>query len=192
MFNNSDKVVLYIFALLTLANTVALAEMKKTINRIDKRGEVEVFLEKPTEVKPVPINTFKGPSLYNNKTKIVFNDEKEFTCLAENIYYEARGEPYIGKIAVAHTTFNRAEKVGSFCGAVHAPSQFSWTLNTQEKPHGREWEASKHAAKMFVNGVRVKNLEHTDHYHANYVDPYWNVNMKRTGIIGNHIFFASK
>jgi spore germination cell wall hydrolase CwlJ-like protein len=166
--------------------------LNNRVSKLEKRGSVEVTLEKPVEVKPVPTNTYNGPRLYNNKTKIVFHDSKEFTCLAENIYYESRGEPYIGKIAVAHTTFNRAEKVGSFCDAVHAPSQFSWTLNTQEKPHGREWEASKHAAKMFANGVRVKNLEHTDHYHASYVDPYWNVNMKRTATIGTHQFYASK
>lgn len=194
MCNKFDRGVLYLFALVAIANTVALADIKKTVKKVDKKGEVEVFLEPVSKWKSeVKVSgDFKGPRLYNNKTKIVFNDDKEFACLAENIYYEARGEPYIGKIAVAHTTFNRAEKVGSFCDVVHAPSQFSWTLNTQEKPHGREWEASKHAAKMFVNGVRVKNLERTDHYHANYVDPYWNVNMKRTGTIGNHIFFASK
>jgi len=188
----SDYGIIIVLSVGLLANSIADIRLEKRVSKLEKRGEVEVFLEKPTEVKPVPTNTYKGPRLYNNKTKIVFHDSKEFTCLAENIYYESRGEPYIGKIAVAHTTFNRAEKVGSFCDAVHAPSQFSWTLNTQEKPHGREWEASKHAAKMFANGVRVKNLEHTDHYHANYVDPYWNVNMKRTAIIGAHQFYASR
>lgn len=188
----SDYGIIILLSVGLLANSIADIRTQNRLDKLEKRGEVEVFLEKPTEVKPVPTNTYKGPRLYNNKTKIVFEDPKEFTCLAENIYYESRGEPYIGKIAVAHTTFNRAEKVGSFCDAVHAPSQFSWTLNTQEKPHGREWEASKHAAKMFANGVRVKNLEHTDHYHANYVDPYWNVNMKRTAIIGAHQFYASR
>jgi len=188
----SDYGIIIVLSVGLLANSIADIRLEKIVSKLEKRGEVEVFLEKPTEVKPVPTNTYKGPRLYNNKTKIVFHDSKEFTCLAENIYYESRGEPYIGKISVAQVTYNRAEKVGSFCDAVHAPSQFSWTLNTQEKPHGREWEASKHAAKMFANGVRVKNLEHTDHYHANYVDPYWNVNMKRTAIIGAHQFYASR
>ena len=190
--SNFTRGVISGLVLATIANTVLIEKLDARVSKVEKKGEVEAFLE-PLSAMPVKKEVgYRGPRLYNNHTKIVFNDSKEFTCLAENIYYEARGEPYIGKIAVAHTTFNRAEKSGSFCDVVHAPNQFSWTLKTQDKPQGREWEASKHAAKMFVNGVRVKNLENTDHYHANYVDPYWNVNMKKTGTIGNHIFFASK
>tara|TARA_R110002051_G_scaffold226325_2_gene289031 strand:+ start:284 stop:526 length:243 start_codon:yes stop_codon:yes gene_type:complete len=29
-------------------------------------------------------------------------------CLAQNIYFEARGEPMIGKVAVGHVVLNRA------------------------------------------------------------------------------------
>lgn len=189
----SDNVIIILLSIGLLANSLADIGTQARLGKLEKRGSVEVTLEKVPEVTPTPINTYNGPRLYNNKTKIVFHDSKEFRCLAENIYREARGEPYIGKISVAQVTYNRAEKVGSFCGAVYKKSQFSWTLNKNlKRPHGQEWVAAKDAARMFVHGVRVKNLEQTDHYHTAEVNPIWDNDMKRTAIIGAHQFFASK
>ena len=34
---------------------------------------------------------------------------KQLECLARNIYYEAKGEPFEGKVAVAQVTINRME-----------------------------------------------------------------------------------
>ena len=189
----SDYGIIILLSVGLLANSIADIRLEKRVSKLEKRGSVEVTLEKVPEVSPTPINTYNGPRLYNNKTKIVFHDSKQFRCLAENIYREARGEPYIGKISVAQVTYNRAEKVGSFCDAVFKPNQFSWTLNKNlKRPHGPEWVAAKDAARMFVHGVRVKNLEQTDHYHANYVSPYWNESMRHTATIGSHLFYASK
>jgi spore germination cell wall hydrolase CwlJ-like protein len=189
----SDTGIIILLSIGLLANSLADIRTQARLDKLEKRGEVEVFLEKPTEVKPVPTNTYNGPRLYNNKTKIVFHDSKQFRCLAENIYREARGEPYIGKISVAQVTYNRAEKVGSFCDVVYKKNQFSWTLNKNlKRPHGPEWVAAKDAARMFVHGVRVKNLEQTDHYHTAEVNPIWDNDMKHTATIGGHQFFASK
>ncbi len=35
------------------------------------------------------------------------SEKRELTCLALNVYYEARGEPLAGKYAVAEVTMNR-------------------------------------------------------------------------------------
>ena len=35
--------------------------------------------------------------------------QKQLNCLARNIYHEAGGEPFEGKVAVAQVTINRAE-----------------------------------------------------------------------------------
>ena len=49
--------------------------------------------------------------------------------LTLNIYHEARSEPEIGKLAVAHVTLNRAmEEQKSIEEVVTAPYQFSWTF----------------------------------------------------------------
>lgn len=181
--------------LVFISNTVLLEKLGQRVNRLEakerSKGEVAVFLEPASAFGQAEYN---GPRLYNNHTKIILNDEKEFTCLAENVFYESGHQPYLGKIAVLQTVFNRAEsgKWGySFCNVIHADKQFSWTLYQQKKPYGPAWKASKDAVHAFLNGVRVSSLTKSDHYHADYVSPYWDVHMKKSAVIGNHIFYAS-
>ena len=54
----------------------------------------------------------------------------EITCLAENIYFEARAESYSGKAAVANVTKNRVKDSrwpSTFCGVVtDGPVKESW------------------------------------------------------------------
>ena len=178
------------------STTYVLNDHENRIRSLENAGEVSVTLEKVPEPKVIEVKEYNGPQLYKDKFKIVFSDKKEFQCLAENIYYEARGEGYIGKIAVAQTVLNRAEsgKWGySFCSVIHAKAQYSWTLNKKIKPpHGASWESAKNAAQMFVNGVRVRHLERVKHYHTASVNPIWDNNMKQTAVIGGHQFYASK
>lgn len=188
--NKICRAVLIGLGLVIVSNVILIEKLDARVNKLEKKGEVEVFLEPLSAMKTKEVG-YTGPRLYNNHTKIEFHNDKEFNCLAENIYYESRGEPYIGKIAVAQITFNRAEKVGSFCEVVKKPFQFSWTLIKDiKKPFGTEWKASIHAAKMFVNGVRVKNLEDVEHYHAEYVNPVWDNSMTKVATIGGHQFYG--
>lgn len=178
------------------STTYVLNDHENRIRSLENAGEVSVTLEKVPEPKVIEVKEYDGPQLYKDKFKIVFSDKKEFDCLSRNIYYESRGETLIGKISVAQTVLNRAEtgKWGySFCSVIYAPHQYSWTSNKKLKePHGPSWESSKNAARLFVNGTRVKNLENVKHYHAIYVSPYWKNSMIQTAIVGNHIFYASK
>ena len=178
---------------LTLIHSFSISDLNKRVtalesSQVTNKGSVTATLEPIPEVKQEVKVT---PTLYNNNTKIVFHSSKEFMCLARNIYYEAKGEPYIGQIAVAHITFNRAEKVGSFCEVVHKPKQFSWTLIKDiKKPSGKEWEMAKHTARMFARGVRVKNLEDVQHYHTAQVNPIWDNKMNMVATIGGHQFYG--
>ena len=190
--NKICRGVLIGLGLVTISNIVLIEKLDARVNKLEKHGQVEAFLEPLSAMKVKKEVEYTGPRLYNNHTKIVFNESGEFNCLAENIYYESRGEPYIGKIAVAQITFNRAEKAGSFCEVVKKPNQFSWTLKEQKKPTGGEWKASIHAAKMFVQGVRVKNLEDVQHYHAEYVNPVWDNGMTKVATIGGHQFYEGQ
>lgn len=178
------------------STTYVLNDHENRIRSLENAGEVSVTLEKVPEPKVIEVKEYNGPQLYKDKFKIVFRDKKEFDCLSRNIYYESRGETLIGKISVAQTVLNRAEtgKWGySFCSVIYAPHQYSWTSNKKLKePHGPAWESSKNAARLFVNGTRVRTLEQVKHYHAIYVSPYWKNSMIQTAIVGNHIFYASK
>jgi spore germination cell wall hydrolase CwlJ-like protein len=181
--------------ILVILGLVALFDYVDLNHRVSKleeggKGHVDVFLEPISEDFQ-----YHGPKLFNNNTKIVLNDKREFRCLAENVFFESGHQSYIGKIAVLQTVLNRAESGRwgySFCDVIHAKKQFSWTLKDQKNPHGSAWVASKDAVKAFLNGVRVKNLEEVDHYHATYISPYWNRNMRETATIGDHVFYASK
>jgi spore germination cell wall hydrolase CwlJ-like protein len=63
-------------------------------------------------------------------------DWREVTCLAQNIYFEARGESRVGQLAVAHVTMNRTRSVrypNSVCAVVYQKYQFSWTHNASRR-----------------------------------------------------------
>lgn len=54
----------------------------------------------------------------------------EIGCLAANLYFEARGEPLKGQLAVAKVTLNRVKSKqypDSICAVVFQKHQFSWT-----------------------------------------------------------------
>ena len=57
-------------------------------------------------------------------------DETELKCMAENIYFEGRAEPMVGKIAIGHVVMNRIEDErfpDTICGVVkQGPVRESW------------------------------------------------------------------
>jgi spore germination cell wall hydrolase CwlJ-like protein len=161
---------------------------------------VDVTLESPDRKYPnsndVPPKT-KHAQLFNTGVRINLSS-KEFDCLARNVYFEAKFEPYIGKIAVAQITYNRVKSGrwgNNFCDVVNAKKQFSWRLfkrMREEVPKGMHWIAATHAATMFTKGVRIEKLKDSDHYFASYIKPpKWSKSMKHITDIGLHKFYAS-
>ena len=124
--------------------------------------------------------------------------EREFHCLAKNIFHEAGVEPRAGKIAVAQITLNRlkTKRWGSnVCDVVYAEAQFSWTLDKKKRwsqPHGKLWEESVEVANEFVNGKRLKGLESSHFYHTDYIkQPRWAKGMTKVKKVGQHIFYRN-
>jgi spore germination cell wall hydrolase CwlJ-like protein len=131
--------------------------------------------------------------------KIIKLNNKEFSCLAKNIYFESKYEGYMGKVAVANVTYNRLKSKrwgNTFCSVVYSDEQFSWTIYKRfrnEKPKGEMWKQSKMVAHAFSNGLRVKSLEKANHYHGNYIPtPKWAKNMKKEVEIGRHVFYTGR
>lgn len=163
------------------------------VSNLEGKGEVTVELEPIPEETPEPPKKVLS-SLENIRLKIIM-DKDDLMCLAKNIYYEARGEPYIGKISVAQITFNRVLEGrwgDTICEVVYAKKQFSWTNTKQKPPHGKAWNAAWDAAKAFQYGVRVTTLKDSNHYHNPSVSPTWKEKMNRTAVIAKHIFYAGK
>jgi len=116
--------------------------------------------------------------------------DSETICLAKNIYYEARGEPLRGKLAVAWVTLNRVAS-GKFrdtiCKVVYQPRQFSWTSKRQGKP--KEWDVwleSLQLAYWITSQPQIVAFEAL-YFHAKTVNPGWKKSRLET--IGNHHFY---
>lgn len=111
-------------------------------------------------------------------------------CMAKNIYFEARGESYIGKIAVAHVTLNRVTAAGypdSVCGVVYQRNQFSWTSASSKIRDFKLYEQAKQIAHDVLMGQTKDPTRGAVSFHNRFVDPAWN---KRPVIrIGNHVFY---
>jgi len=128
--------------------------------------------------------------------------QKQLNCLARNIYHEAGGEPFEGKVAVAQVTINRAES-GEFpsdiCQVVYQKNivyekvlcQFSWYCSSASinKPmNGPIYtESMEVAKKVLLEGFRLPSIKHALYFHGDYVNPKWG--KQPVAKIGRHIFY---
>jgi spore germination cell wall hydrolase CwlJ-like protein len=120
--------------------------------------------------------------------------DRETLCLAKNIYYEARGEPMQGQIAVALTTLNRVKShkfPSSICRVVYQPYQFSWTHQNLAPPRkGPEWDTAVFVAQLTQHTLwkYAKNFKAL-YFHNYKVRPKWNRNKIVVAKIGKHTFY---
>lgn len=115
--------------------------------------------------------------------------DTEFDCLTRNIYHEARGEPFKGKVAVGLVTLNRTESKGypnTICGVVYQKHQFSWTKAYKKvKVNAVQWKQSEEAALVALLDRDV-NFKAT-HFHNKSVSPRWK--LQKVAVIANHTFY---
>ena len=129
-------------------------------------------------------------------------------CLATAIYFEARGEPIAGQIAVANVIVNRTEdrrypntvcevvKQGpTYRWATHIPvrhrCQFSFYCDGKKEVINdvHAFNKAVDIAKRTLNGEILDITEGATHYHALYVLPDWAATKTHTVTINNHIFY---
>lgn len=129
---------------------------------------------------------------------------REKKCLAEAIYFEARSEPESGQAAVAQVVLNRASSglyPTSICGVVyqnrhrHMACQFSFACEGKSLriTEQASWEQAVRVAEEVTAGkTYLADVGLSTHYHANYVRPRWARQLKKTDVIGKHIFYRLK
>jgi spore germination cell wall hydrolase CwlJ-like protein len=129
--------------------------------------------------------------------------ENELQCLAENIYFEARGEPLAGQQAVAEVTLNRTVAPHfphTICAVVHEKrwdasrrrvvADFSWTeLGDLSPGDGPAWKRAKEVANAEYDDLRDPVVPGALFYHATSIQPSWAKGRKAVATIGNHIFY---
>ena len=123
----------------------------------------------------------------------------EWSCLAEALYFEARGEGVQGQIAVAEVILNRVDSgryPDSVCdvvrqGADGSGCQFSYMCDGLEE-HIANRKAFDRAGKLAWLMLAGKPRTLTDealYFHATSVRPTWSRSFVRTARIGGHIFY---
>ncbi len=120
---------------------------------------------------------------------------EELHCLAGAVYFEARGEPLAGQLAVAQVVINRSESrqfPASYCGVVHQRSQFSFVKNGR-MPTIREgssaWQRAKAIARIAHQGLWESEADDSLYFHANYVRPSWSRSKQARATISTHVFY---
>ncbi|HEY0800098.1 MAG TPA: cell wall hydrolase [Steroidobacteraceae bacterium] len=129
--------------------------------------------------------------------------ELDLQCLAENIYFEARGEPLDGQRAVAEVTLNRTRSPffpHTICAVVHETqwdplrrrfiAHFSWTgLGALSEPTGQAWKQSMSVASAAYDDTYMPVVPDALFYHAISIRPDWARTKTAVATIGNHVFY---
>jgi spore germination cell wall hydrolase CwlJ-like protein len=127
----------------------------------------------------------------------------ELQCLAQNIYFEARGEPLAGQFAVAEVTLNRTRALHfphTVCAVVHERrwdaarrrhvADFSWTeLGALSPEDGAAWKQAMTVASAVYDDEHPSLVPGALFYHAVSVRPEWAHSHRPVATIGNHIFY---
>lgn len=141
-------------------------------------------------------------------------DNKQLKCLAENIFYEARGESITGKAAVARVVMNRVNHgfASTPCNVIYQVTmvtkineetldeykvrlcQFSWVCENRQKINVNDpkyIQAMDIAYQVLAYDAYHDVLPRSAlFFHNLTVDPFWP--YKQVARIGNHIFYSKQ
>jgi spore germination cell wall hydrolase CwlJ-like protein len=129
---------------------------------------------------------------------------KQEKCLAEAVYFEARGEAVRGQIAVAQVVMNRVFSgyyPTTVCGVVyqnagrHLACQFTFACDgiPDVVTEPDMWDRAKKIAKATLDGrLWLPEVGKSTHYHAYWVHPSWVHEMKKMYRFGVHTFYRPK
>jgi len=166
--------------------------------------------QRRSPIRPLRALAFLGALLFSLPVALPAGAEpridiaEEIGCLALNIYFEARGEPELGKIAVAHVVLNRVADrrfPTTVCDVVRQGGedklhrcQFSWWCDGQsDRPRdARSWDKVKAVAHKVYWGFSPDPTDGALWYHADSVSPYWSTAFVRGPKIGQHQFYADE
>jgi N-acetylmuramoyl-L-alanine amidase len=172
---------------------------------VPKTDTVTVTTAKPVpqpdgiHVQMIPQEQIEADAAYATLAEAVADQDMpadvdpELACLAGAIYFESKGEPLSGQLAVANVIMNRVESgrfPSTICGVVTQRGQFSFIR------HG-EIPAIDHGRKAYRTAMAVAQIAMSDDwknpapdalfFHATRVRPGWG--KAEVATIGHHIFY---
>src|SRR4051794_6536330 len=125
---------------------------------------------------------------------------RELDCMAQAVYFEARGESPRGQAAVATVIMNRVKSPAfpkTVCGVVyqgaahHNGCQFSFACDGQAERvvENGAWDRARIVAARVLSGAVLRDVGRATHFHTTGVDPEWGSQMLRTAQVGLHVFY---
>jgi len=120
---------------------------------------------------------------------------EQMRCLAGTVYFESRGEPLAGQLAVAQVVINRADSSrfpSSYCGVVYQRAQFSFIRNgamPRINTGSNAWKRAKAIARIAHEGMWDSEVGDALYFHAKYVSPSWSRKKTARATINQHIFY---
>jgi spore germination cell wall hydrolase CwlJ-like protein len=149
---------------------------------------------------------------YRTYESVIENRKKQLTCLAKNIYFEARNEPFAGQFAVALVTLNRVSDTAfpnTICDVVYQGihtsdgfpkrdrCQFSWYCDgaSDEVRNPEAYKVTLKTANLAMlqyDKIISEGLDYTEgarYYHTYEISPRWSTQYPKVGRIGDHIFY---
>ncbi|WP_254919112.1 cell wall hydrolase [Oceanicola sp. 22II-s10i] len=126
--------------------------------------------------------------------------DSEWACLAEALYFEARGETVKGQFAVAEVIMNRVDSPAfpnSICGVIHQGTgrkyacQFTYTCDGHAEviAEPRAYQRVAKVAAAMVAGAPRALTDGATYYHTAHVSPSWARKFALTASIGVHHFY---
>ena len=149
----------------------------------------------PSGGKPLELSVDK----YGNAVS-----KHDIYCMAQAVYFEARGESYRGQVAVGQVVMNRLHHPiypKDICQVVFQNQQmrnacqFSFACDgiPENVTEPKAWAQAEEIAKGVIDGsLYLPEVGKATHYHATYVYPDWAPRLTRVAKIGHHIFYQFK
>ena len=179
-------------------------KQKNVIDQLEKFEQKNISRLEPWDVAHLfGLTKVRRPSDWTSSKLLslpVPKRDKQMSCLAEALYFEARGEPIIGQLAVGEVILNRVEDrryPSSICKVINQGTgrrfacQFTYTCDGKlESVHERKpYEMALKIAKILLTTHDRKLTKGSTHYHSNYVNPKWSKKFERVAKFGRHIFY---
>ena len=128
--------------------------------------------------------------------------DAQWRCLAEAIYFEARGEQVKGQFAVAEVILNRVKSdrfPSTICNVIGQGTssgrryqcQFTYKCDGYKDiiAEKRAYARVAKVARLAMDGAAEEVTDGALYYHTKYVRPRWSRKFTQTAAIGVHLFF---
>jgi len=145
-----------------------------------------------TPIQPVDVSSLRELVAMTD-TNVDLSEQMH--CLAGAVYFESRGEPLNGQLAVAQVVINRTDDrrfPASYCDVVFQRAQFSFVRNgrmPQIRTSSEAWTRAKAIARIAHEGMWESEAGDSLYFHANYVRPKWSRKKTARATIDTHIFY---